>query len=328
MRKIALVLSWAFLVEPAIAGLDDGVVPYEDIQQAAVVPIRPTCQTYLECKNAHAVIFIHGIYGDETTFSSVPISANPRFAGVPRINWPELIPPVISGKQVDVFVVKYETQLVAWLKKNISTLDEVVYGVFKGIDNNVLNKSYSSIGIIGHSLGGNVATSYLHTVKTERGHDERARHSFIITLGTPTDGADIAAVGLLAKGILLMHHPLLTSLQTDNTFLRMLAYWRYSENGKASRFGCRPVHFYAGLEGTQTDGVQVVSKELAEFMRRGNMYAEYKTFPNLNHFELAKPPKNQDVQDWVSGILQKEIDRVELWNHNNGNAEKLCTKLY
>jgi hypothetical protein len=69
-------------------------------------------------------------------------------------------------------------------------------------------------------LGGNVATSYLHTVKTERGHDQRARHSFIITLGTPTDGADISAVGLLAKKFLVMDDPLLTSLNTDNTFLR------------------------------------------------------------------------------------------------------------
>ena len=328
MRMVVLALLLTFPVEHASAGLGDGVVPYEDIQPAAVVPIRPTCQTDFECRNTHAVIFIHGIYGDEKTFSDVPISASPRVAGSPRVDWPRLIPQEISGKRVDVYVVKYETHLFAWLKKNISTLDEVVYGVFKGIDQEVLDKKYASIGIIAHSLGGNVATSYLHTVKTERGHDERARHSFIITLGTPTDGADIAAVGLLAKTFLLMRDPLLTSLQTDNTFLRMLAYWRYSESGKASHFGCRPVHFYAGLEGAKTDGVQVVSKDSAEFMRGANMYAEYRTFLGLNHFELVKPPNNKDVQDWVAGILKSEIDRVEQWNHDHGSAEKLCTKPY
>jgi hypothetical protein len=60
---------------------------------------------------------------------------------------------------------------------------------------------------------------------------------------TSSELADIAAWAFWQKRILVMDDPLLTSLQTDNTFLRMLAYWRYSENGKASRFGCRPVHF-------------------------------------------------------------------------------------
>src|SRR5258706_16268547 len=125
MRIIVLVLLLAFPVENANAGSDGGVVLYEKIEPASVVPIRPTCQAD-ECKNAHAIIFIHGIYGDETTFSNVPISRSPRVAGSPRVDWPKLIPLEISGKRVDVYVVKYQTHLIAWLKKHISTLDEVV----------------------------------------------------------------------------------------------------------------------------------------------------------------------------------------------------------
>jgi hypothetical protein len=328
MRIFLVVLLVLFSTDRMSAKVKDYVLPYEDIRPVDVTAVRPPCQGDLECKDAHAIIFIHGIFGDDKTFSSVPLSANPRTAGSPRIDWPFLIPERISGKRVDVYVVRYETDLIAWLEKDISTLDEVVYGLFKGLDRRLLGKKYKSIGIIAHSLGGNVATSYLHTVKTELGHDQRARHSFLITLGTPTDGADIAAVGLWAKKFLGMKDPLLTSLKTDNTFLRMLAYWRYSEDGKASRFGCRPVHFYAALEGAKTRGIQVVSKESAEFMKQGRIKVEYKTFAGLNHSQLAKPPGNKEVRDWVDDILSNEIGRVESWDVQHGFPEKLCGHRY
>jgi len=323
MRILAGILILVFSIESVAAQIASGVVPYEQIQPAELKEIRPSCQSDAECANAHAVIFIHGIYGDEKTFSSVVPAANG--AAAQRIDWPALIPQNIAGTRIDVYTIKYQTHLLAWLKKNISTLDEVVYGVFKAMDRKVLDKKYKSIGLIAHSLGGNVATSYLHTVKTERGHEERARHAYIITLGTPTDGADIAIVGLWAKDLFLMPDPLLKSLATDNTFLRMLAYWRYSEDSKARRFMCRPVSFYAGLEGAKMDGIQVVSKESAEFMRQGGFVkAEYKTFEGLNHSAIAQPPGNKDVMAWVDGILSKEIARV-----NSPRASgKLCRKLY
>jgi hypothetical protein len=219
-------------------------------------------------------------------------------------------------------MVEYKTQLLAWAKKDIANLDEVVYAVFRGMKSEVLHKGYKSIGLVGHSLGGNVATSYLHTVKSELGHLARSQHTFIVTLGTPTDGADIAAVAEFLKSYLGMNDPLLTSLKKDNTFLRMLALWRYSESQKANDFGCREIKIYAGVEGARYLGLRVVSSESARFITKfdGSRSIKFRPFDDLNHSTIAKPPGPNDngVYDWTMSIFQEEIDRAVKWKNRRG----------
>ncbi len=316
LRCLAALLA-CMICGPGLAADNGNVVAYETITPASVTSARPTCASKVECEQSHALVFIHGIYGSAETFAS------------PQMDWPTSIPATVNGKRVDVYIVDYRTKLLAWLKKDIASLDEVVYAVFDGMRRQVLANNYASIGLIGHSLGGNVATSYLHTVKTELGHDARARHSFVLTLGTPTDGAEIAAVGLYLKQLLLMPDPLLTSLKTDNTFLRMLAHWRYSENAKATAFDCRPIGFHAGLEGKSLYGVKIVSAETATFMDDFNFHIDYRTFDELDHSSIAKPTSKDDgsVYAWANDIMTKEFDRADRWRaaHADGN---LCRKIY
>ena len=85
----------------------------------------------------------------------------------------------------------------------------------------------------------------------------------------------------------LAQDPLLTSMARDNTFLRLLNLWRPSENLKATRFDCRKVRLYVGIEGARTYGVTVVSREEAiPFFR--NYAEEVKYFDNYQSFATCQ----------------------------------------
>ena len=130
-----------------------------------LIPIGSTCSSKNECVRRDAIIFIHGIYGGRTTFHNGDFK------------WPEELKEELGVDGVDVYLVRYKTSLFAWLRKNIASLDEIVDELFTKLHGNHLqarfgiteDKPYRSIGIIAHSLGGNVAGAYLHYVKSELG---------------------------------------------------------------------------------------------------------------------------------------------------------------
>lgn len=277
---------------------------------ATVIPVRQTCRESA-CPEHDAIVFVHGIYGDEETFR------NGQF------DWPKEVDAVIEGRKIDVYRIDYKTAFLRWLPRNIATMDEVVYSVFKALHPDpetvtpVLDPSrYRSVNFIAHSLGGNVVASFLHTVKSELGHFERARYGFVITLGTPVNGAQISTVAQIARIVLRMPKDrLLESLKSDNTFLRMLQHWRRSENIKAARFHCRKVNLYVGIEGATTFGIKVVSRgdaqhTVKDFVDEDNvMY-----FPTYNHSRMAKPIDRQDdLYKWVNKAIVQEMKTLGEW---------------
>jgi|GEM_PF-2569537 len=309
LHFLAAVSSYLMMNQQPLAQAQEAeIIPFERIHPAEIKTIRQSCNG-LACRSVHAVIFVHGIFGGEETFQ------NGQF------DWRENLPPLIDGSAIDVYSVTYKTQLFHWLGKNVASLDEVVYALYHGLQSQVGGgKSfverlpYKSIGFIGHSLGGNISTAYLHTVKTERGHDERARHGYIITLGAPTTGAQIADVAIWLKERLGMRQDaLLESLRRDNTFLRMLAHWRYSESRKASNFRCREVRLFMAREGATMYGIPIVPDlRPADFAFSASQPP--KIFEGVNHEQLAKPASKDDpIYMWVDGILKSEITRINRW---------------
>src|SRR5262245_8770783 len=271
----------------------------EHLPAAQISAVRQSCRA--DCRDFDAVIFVHGIYGDETTFK------NGAF------DWPNEFAQELGGRKIDVFRINYKTAMFAWLRSNIATFDDVVqtlYDSMYGSDERgtgpspLITNGYRSIGFIAHSLGGNLATAYLHTVKTWRGHNERPRYSFVITLGTPVNAAQIANLALVAKWILGMNDPLLSALTSDNTFLRMLTYWKRAETSKAESFGCRRVALYVGLEGAWMAGMSIVDSTsalapLAGLQFHSRMFADY------NHEQLAKPANRSDpIFQWVNDSVE------------------------
>ena len=275
---------------------------------AKLVPVRVECR-FSSCFDRHVVVFVHGIYGSEATFEHASTG----------FSWPLNVRDDVLGHKVDVYRLDYRTKLISWAKANIAYLDGVVYDTFDALG--PLRDKYRSIGFIAHSLGGNVVASYLHTVKTDQGHVARASNVFVISLGTPYSGAQIANVGLLFKEVLGISDPLLTSLAANNTFLRFLERWRQSEDRKAAEFHCRPVHLYAAVETKPMGTIQIVDVDEAVKPIR-NLAVEIKKF-DRNHAEIAKPKdKSDDLYRWVDGIITNEFKRADDW------SGPLCTRPY
>lgn len=308
--------------------------PYEDVFSDAerravgkIIEVGNVCDQ-TECTLKDAVFFVHGLYGDDSTFR------NNKF------DWPSELKTKFKDR-IDVYKIQYQTQLLAWLKKDIASFDEVVDSIFwalqgkpipnHGIQRNGLlaRRPYRSIAFVAHSLGGNVVAAYLHTVKSELGHAERAQNSFLVTLGTPANGSQMANAGVLLKNILGVKDPLLGSLTRDNTFVRMLARWRNAEDSKATRYRCRPVNLYVGVEAATTAGLTIVSKESAEEPYRG-LAKEVEHFAGHSHSSIAKPTDAHDpVFVWVSDILTKEVARIGSWPKSEGfDLSGLCDRLF
>jgi hypothetical protein len=275
-----------------------------------LIPVRDGCAD-TTCMGRHAIVFVHGIYGGSETFTNTQVS--------PPFGWPENVPTTLAGSPIDVYRVEYKTALLTWAKDNIASLDQVIDSIYPQISR-LRARKYDSVNFVAHSLGGNVVKAYLHSVKSEEGHVERAKHGFILTVGTPVNGASIANVGLLLKDILGMPDPLLSSLQKDNTFLRMMNLWARQEDVKATNFRCRPVNLYAGIESKPLGPIQVV--DVASAQGALPYFAVSKVFP-LNHSEIAKPRSSTDEPFlWFKTIAEQEVRRINDW----GPFRKLCDR--
>src|SRR5712691_3669242 len=145
--------------------------------------VRAGCDA--SCRGRHAIVFVHGIYGGSETFTNTAVS--------PPFSWSEQVPREIAGSPVDTFRAEYRTALLSWAKEDIASLDDIITTIYPEFAR-LRQRGYSSVNFVAHSLGGNVVKAYLHSVKSEEGHIERAKHGFVMTLGTPVNGASIANV--------------------------------------------------------------------------------------------------------------------------------------
>lgn len=263
---------------------------------ASIVPIRAGCFD-LDCRPRHAVVFVHGIYGGEETF----VYSEGSF----KFDWPRSVPETIAGEPVDVFLLHYETNLFTWVKKDIASFDEVVTSIYFLLED-VRNRGYKSVNFVAHSLGGNLVTAYMQSLKNTVGHPAIAQIGFVLTLGTPRDGAAIANVGLILKDMLGMNDPLLESLKKDNTFLRMMNLWFNLRAYKTDRYGCRPPQLFVGVESKPMGPIQVVDTESATYAARAGSggTVDILTFP-LNHSQIAKPKgTDDDIYKWFIKIFE------------------------
>jgi hypothetical protein len=143
-------------------------------------------------------------------------------------------------------------------------------------------------------------STYLHELKTRYGHAARAQHAYLITLGTPVLGSDVASLASPLKKHLGIDDDLLRSLRTGDLYLRMLNRFRELEKRKSAELGCRAVNLHAAFEQKRVAGlVKVVSKDSAALSISTLASSPIVGF-DRNHFELAKPRDDQDVvYQWV-----------------------------
>lgn len=288
---------------------------------AALSPAKPVaCPAVAQsCANYDALVFVHGIYGNKGTFE------NPRT----KFSWPREIPPRFRGRQVDVFSLNYQTELISWARSgspNFKDLNAAVFEVLKPLR----MREYRSIGFVAHSLGGNVVSSYIHFTKTSRSHPASSQHAYVITLATPVLGAQIADLGSIFKSALGMSDPLLESLTKNNLFLEMLLEFRKAEGPKRELYGCRAINLHAAYEEKYLGPFLVVTRDSSEASVTQLASSPIVGF-RLDHSEIAKPSdSSHEVYRWVNQKIDDEFVRLSAWDKAvsmQPTDKKLCVDI-
>lgn len=288
-------------------------------QPATLTPAaKPRCEK-VTCEDYDAVVFVHGIYGDEGTFK------NPATG----FDWPSRFPRRIRDRDVDVYRLNYQSALLSWAKQSNPDFKDVAAAFVKEL-RPLRVKRYRSIGFIAHSLGGNLTSTYIHAIKSGQGHPERSQHAYIITLATPVLGSDVASLASPLKQVLQMDDRLLASLTKNNLYLQMLLEFREAEDEKGFRYGCRRVNLHAAFEQARVGPVTVVSPDSAALSISTLVASPVIGFP-LDHFAIAKPRDRTDpVYRWVQDKVAGEFGRLEEWDLLRGAlpwAKRLCVKV-
>src|SRR5262245_29011316 len=112
-----------------------------------------------QCANRDAVVFVHGIYGSDDTFTNSST----------HFDWTKSFPRFMGDREIDVFKLNYHTKLLAWARGANPEFTELALSVLSAMKP-LRTAEYRSIGFIAHSLGGNVISTYVHSVKTQLGH--------------------------------------------------------------------------------------------------------------------------------------------------------------
>lgn len=286
-------------------------VPSKDHKPAHVLLRHiagPDCVQNWDCENRNIIVFVHGIYGDVSTFQ------NNCF------DFPSSLQKELAGRNVDTSIYRliYTTQLLNWAKKNDLLFVDLANLVMETMKP-VIESKPKSIGFVAHSLGGNVVNTYLVTTKLRYGHMVKARHAYLITLDTPFFGAQIADLAATIKSALLMpDDDLLRSLSLNNLYLEMLQLMIRYESSKGEEFGCRPTKLHVFYSKKPMYGVQVSPESSYTRLRealawQGAEVDDPKGY-DLNHAEIAKPenvasPVFQDVMETIVG----ETERIDKW---------------
>ena len=270
------------------------------------------------CGARDAIVFVHGIYGGRDTFKNARTG----------FDWPSELPNSIEGNWLDVFKLNYQSALLAWARGANPSFDQLARDVRSALKPLRIG-GYRSIGFIAHSLGGNVVSTYVHSVKTQFGHSQRSQNAFIITLATPVLGAQIANLASILKSRLLMSDPLLTSLKSGNLYLTMLQEFRELEDEKEGKKVCRPVNLHAAVEKKYLGPLLVVTpgsaaRPISDFVKSPIVGFD------LNHLDIAKPERIESgVYIWVLDRLVQEYMRINNWEEAHlsfPEQHKLCER--
>jgi hypothetical protein len=168
----------------------------------------------------------------------------------------------------------------------------------------------------------------LHEIKTRYGHAARAQHAYVITLGTPVLGSDVASLASPLKKFLGINDDLLRSLKTDNLFLTMLNRFREMEKRKSAELGCRGVNLHAAYEQQRVAGLVTVVTEKSAALAVATLASSPIVGFERDHFQIAKPRDRKDlIYRWVLDILVEELIRVRVWEAARQDApadRKMC----
>jgi len=252
---------------------------------------KPVCG--FSCGDRRALIFVHGLWGSETTWK------NER-----GVSWPEMISDDSFFDDFDVFVVSYPTSIRS-NGGNRVRLTEVGRGLYEQLNNNIIH-NYKSVHLIGHSLGGNaILTSILFLKFSDpNAHSVLNRYKNIILLGTPVEGSDMAVLATLVS-----NDPKLIALKpvVENELPVLMEFAFASIGSKRVLLGLEPLRIAAAYEekpfkigGRFPTGKIIVSKRSATAISEHSLQNDATKGFDRDHSTLVKPKdRDDDVYKWV-----------------------------
>jgi pimeloyl-ACP methyl ester carboxylesterase len=231
-----------------------------------------------------AVIFVHGITGSKTTWGD-PDSA---------LYFPKMIASEPSLKDdVDVYQIDYDSKYTQG-PATVAIGDTIA----SLLDKLMLEKKYTNVMFVAHSLGGIITRQYLLHVANLYGHTALSRMRLVVTLGTPYTGSSLAKLGAFATENEQIR--VLQPLQV-NDYAQLLnaTNWAFLQKHEY----CPSLRNFSGFE-MKPYGLLgiIVDEESATEDAAGKMGF------NRNHLELPKPVSDDDeVFRWTADLIRKCI---------------------
>lgn len=210
-------------------------------------------------KKAVAVVFVHGIFGDQSTW------------GAQKTSFPEMLisDPEFYGK-VDAFLFEYYSPRFG----PASNVSELAKQLKAALEDNHVFDDHERVAFLCHSMGGLIARRALILLPDVR------KIAMLYFYATPTNGAEITK---LARRI--SSSPQLRSMLPleGNEALQQI------EDDWVNRPDLRAIPSYCAYETLPTDGVFVVTQSSARALC--NRLPEAM---NANHMEIVKPSSRTD----------------------------------
>jgi triacylglycerol esterase/lipase EstA (alpha/beta hydrolase family) len=165
----------------------------------------------------------------------------------------------------------------------------------KFLDKLILEKKYSKVIFIAHSLGGILVRTYLLHVKHSYGHAALSRFRMVITLGTPNEGSNLANLGQLFTD----NEQIRVLKPIDvNDFQQLLIHMRRDIQGKHE--ACPSLRTFAAFEKKPVSLLLGIVVEEAS----ATQGAFAKIGFERNHIELPKPVSPDDpVYSWATRLV-------------------------
>jgi triacylglycerol esterase/lipase EstA (alpha/beta hydrolase family) len=270
VRLAAILLSFIFLCS---------------VLEAAPI-VRLTTHRAVECEapcNRAAVVFIHGITGSQETW------------GDPNgtLYWPKMLAAESSlSNDLDIYQLDYDSNMFEG-----PAAIPIEEGIEAHLDRLLLEKQYSKVIFIAHSLGGIFARTYLLHVKLTYGHAALSRFRLVITLGTPNEGADLANFARLIS----MNEQLRILRPVDVNDFQQLVNKSLGEI-QAKHEACASMRSFAAFEKLPVTGAGIIVSE-----RSATKDAFFKIGFDRNHIELSKPASFSPIDpvyDWATRLIQ------------------------
>lgn len=284
-----------FLCVAGLTGCFSPSVVYSEAQGGCLPEQgQPSCfyKKASDHRNKRLIVFIHGIFGSGATSWGNPRTEN---------FWPKMVTEDFRFKDYDIYLVSYKAPYFG----GAPNIHEIAGNELGRLRSQKVFENYQEIYFVTHSMGGLVAKDML--VSLNRGDDvvRLRRIKGVVYLGTPAQGADLAALGAW-----LSLNPQLGNMEPSqwNAYLQLLEDQWVQLLQDRDKAGATYPKAHCAYETLKTGATIVVPRQMATSRCDGLLHP----MPT-NHPGLTTPTgQEDDPYLWVMTSIFDEEKTAEV----------------